>query len=141
MSFVTANKVIWLWLLLAIALKCIVSGSNQNDLVSEYQQYQDATVEEEGEFDEEEDAEQAKFVQIRTDNFGDSNNNNNNGTIIIELSSTWFYGIIGIIVGLIILNISCLCYMSTTNINKNKNKYSKVDTIAFSEEDVEDQGN
>jgi len=29
-----------------------------NDLVSEYQQYQDATVEEEGEFDEEEDGEQ-----------------------------------------------------------------------------------
>ena len=28
--------------------------SNMNDLVSEYQQYQDATVEEEGEFDEEE---------------------------------------------------------------------------------------
>ncbi len=32
--------------------------SNMNDLISEYQQYQDATVEEEGEFDEEEDAEQ-----------------------------------------------------------------------------------
>ena len=30
--------------------------SNMNDLVSEYQQYQDATVEEEGEFDEEEGA-------------------------------------------------------------------------------------
>merc|ERR1712205_115618 len=29
--------------------------SNMNDLVSEYQQYQDATAEEEGEFDEEED--------------------------------------------------------------------------------------
>ncbi|KAF8305803.1 beta-tubulin [Trypanosoma cruzi] len=28
--------------------------SNMNDLVSEYQQYQDATIEEEGEFDEEE---------------------------------------------------------------------------------------
>ena len=32
--------------------------SNMNDLVSEYQQYQDATVEEEGEFDEEEEGEQ-----------------------------------------------------------------------------------
>jgi len=32
--------------------------SNMNDLVSEYQQYQDATVEDEGEFDEEEGAEQ-----------------------------------------------------------------------------------
>lgn len=30
--------------------------SNMNDLVSEYQQYQDATVEEEGEFDEEAEA-------------------------------------------------------------------------------------
>ncbi|CAM40631.1 beta-tubulin [Leishmania braziliensis MHOM/BR/75/M2904] len=30
--------------------------SNMNDLVSEYQQYQDATVEEEGEYDEEEEA-------------------------------------------------------------------------------------
>ena len=29
--------------------------SNLNDLVSEYQQYQDATAEEEGEFDEDED--------------------------------------------------------------------------------------
>ena len=137
MPFVTANKVIWLWLIWAITLKCIVSG--------EYQQYQDATVEEEGEFGVYEDesggiVEQAKFVQIRTDNFG-NNNNNNNGTIIIELSSTWFYGIIGIIVGSIILNISCLCYISTTNINKKTNKYSKSDTIAFSEEDVEDKVN
>ena len=31
--------------------------SNMNDLVSEYQQYQDATAEEEGEFDEEEEEE------------------------------------------------------------------------------------
>ena len=30
------------------------AGSNMNDLVSEYQQYQDATAEEEGEFDEDE---------------------------------------------------------------------------------------
>ena len=30
------------------------AGSNMNDLVSEYPQYQDATAEEEGEFDEEE---------------------------------------------------------------------------------------
>ena len=30
--------------------------SNMNDLVSEYQQYQDATAEEENEYDEEEDA-------------------------------------------------------------------------------------
>lgn len=34
--------------------------SNMNDLVSEYQQYQDATVEEEGEFDEEAEGEAAK---------------------------------------------------------------------------------
>merc|ERR1711865_953441 len=33
--------------------------SNMNDLVSEYQQYQDATAEEEGEFDEEEGDEEA----------------------------------------------------------------------------------
>lgn len=32
--------------------------SNMNDLVSEYQQYQDATAEEEGEFDEEEEGEE-----------------------------------------------------------------------------------
>ena len=32
--------------------------SNMNDLVSEYQQYQDATAEEEGEFDEEEEEEE-----------------------------------------------------------------------------------
>lgn len=33
--------------------------SNMNDLVSEYQQYQEATAEEEGEFDEEEGEEEA----------------------------------------------------------------------------------
>ena len=33
--------------------------SNMNDLVSEYQQYQDATAEEEGEFDEGEEEEEA----------------------------------------------------------------------------------
>jgi len=32
--------------------------SNMNDLVSEYQQYQDATAEEEGEFDEEEEGQE-----------------------------------------------------------------------------------
>ncbi len=32
--------------------------SNMNDLVSEYQQYQDATAEEEGEYDEEEEDEE-----------------------------------------------------------------------------------
>ena len=35
----------------------IQAESNMNDLVSEYQQYQDATAEEEGEFDEEEEEE------------------------------------------------------------------------------------
>lgn len=35
--------------------------SNMNDLVSEYQQYQDATVEEEGEFDEDEQAEGEQY--------------------------------------------------------------------------------
>ena len=34
--------------------------SNMNDLVSEYQQYQDATAEEEGEFDEEEEEAEAE---------------------------------------------------------------------------------
>ena len=34
--------------------------SNMNDLVSEYQQYQDATAEEEGEFDEEEEEGEAE---------------------------------------------------------------------------------
>ena len=32
----------------------VQAESNMNDLVSEYQQYQDATAEEEGEFDEDE---------------------------------------------------------------------------------------
>ena len=36
---------------------CVQAESNMNDLVSEYQQYQDATAEEEGEFDEEEEEE------------------------------------------------------------------------------------
>ena len=35
----------------------VKAESNMNDLVSEYQQYQDATAEEEGEFDEEEEEE------------------------------------------------------------------------------------
>lgn len=38
--------------------------SNMNDLVSEYQQYQDATAEEEGEFDEEAEGEQAQIDVI-----------------------------------------------------------------------------
>ena len=39
-----------------ISIHCssLQAESNMNDLVSEYQQYQDATAEEEGEFDEEE---------------------------------------------------------------------------------------
>ncbi len=46
-------------LLLSVAITtssptCAQAESNMNDLVSEYQQYQDATAEEEGEFDEEE---------------------------------------------------------------------------------------
>ena len=36
---------------------CLQAESNMNDLVSEYQQYQDATAEEEGECDEEEEEE------------------------------------------------------------------------------------
>ena len=48
--------------------------SNMNDLVSEYQQYQDATAEEEGEFDEDEDMEVQIYsfsycsIQSRTQN-------------------------------------------------------------------------
>lgn len=38
-------------------LSFLQAESNMNDLVSEYQQYQDATAEEEGEFDEEEEEE------------------------------------------------------------------------------------
>merc|ERR1712010_114473 len=37
-----------------VAEQFTAAESNMNDLVSEYQQYQDATAEEEGEFDEEE---------------------------------------------------------------------------------------
>ncbi|CAE7222109.1 BTU1 [Symbiodinium sp. KB8] len=46
--------------------------SNMNDLVSEYQQYQDATAEEEGEFDEEEGGNQigAKFWEVIADEHG-----------------------------------------------------------------------
>jgi len=40
-------------------LQFLQAESNMNDLVSEYQQYQDATAEEEGEFEEEEEAEEA----------------------------------------------------------------------------------
>ena len=38
----------------ALRVLYLQAESNMNDLVSEYQQYQDATAEEEGEFDEEE---------------------------------------------------------------------------------------
>ena len=38
---------------------CFQAESNMNDLVSEYQQYQDATVDEVGEYDEEEEGEEA----------------------------------------------------------------------------------
>ena len=59
--------------------------SNMNDLVSEYQQYQDATAEEEGEFDEEEgdlDGILGKFIiyimvsfEVRTHIYRDQNYN------------------------------------------------------------------
>ena len=39
--------------------------SNMNDLVSEYQQYQDDTVEEEGEMDEEEEEKRAYRALVR----------------------------------------------------------------------------
>ena len=48
------------WLYSLITVPCcsyFQAESNMNDLVSEYQQYQDATAEEEGEFDEEEEEE------------------------------------------------------------------------------------
>ena len=48
------------WLYSLITVPCcsyFQAESNMNDLVSEYQQYQDATAEEEGEFDEEEEGE------------------------------------------------------------------------------------
>lgn len=38
---------------------CFQAESNMNDLVSEYQQYQDATVDEVGEYEEEEEGEEA----------------------------------------------------------------------------------
>ncbi len=38
--------------------------SNMNDLVSEYQQYQDATAEEEGEYDEEEEDEEGMWSNL-----------------------------------------------------------------------------
>lgn len=41
----------------ALFFVAVKAESNMNDLVSEYQQYQDATAEEEGEFDEEEEEE------------------------------------------------------------------------------------
>lgn len=40
--------------------KFLQAESNMNDLVSEYQQYQDATADDEGEFDEEEGDEEAE---------------------------------------------------------------------------------
>lgn len=40
----------------ALQMEFTEAESNMNDLVSEYQQYQDASAEEEGEFEEEEEA-------------------------------------------------------------------------------------
>jgi hypothetical protein len=45
--------------------------SNMNDLVSEYQQYQDATAEEEGEFDEEEEGEEEAWTKKISDQCAD----------------------------------------------------------------------
>lgn len=42
-----------LMLLFTLFFRFTEAESNMNDLVSEYQQYQDATADEEGEFDEE----------------------------------------------------------------------------------------
>ena len=50
------NQTAYAWTL--IVVEEALSESNMNDLVSEYQQYQDASVEEEGESDEEGDEEE-----------------------------------------------------------------------------------
>ena len=49
----------------------VKAESNMNDLVSEYQQYQDATAEEEGEFDEEE-GEYDGWTERHTTGLGES---------------------------------------------------------------------
>lgn len=77
--------------------------------------------------------------------FGEMNRNDFNpddkGTVI-EISSTWFYAIVGIIITLLILNILFLCYTSSKNCCKsNKAKYTKVAMVASSDDDIEAKAN
>lgn len=59
--------------------------------------------------------------------------------ITIEISQTMLYGIFSFISLLLIINIFCLCYFNCCTANKNgnvKNKYSKVQMIASSDDEV-----
>mmetsp|Transcript_64121 Transcript_64121/g.78423 ORF Transcript_64121/g.78423 Transcript_64121/m.78423 type:complete len:142 (-) Transcript_64121:119-544(-) len=104
---------------------------NTNGLVSEYQQYQDATVEEEGEFDENDDAEEAHTP----------NNAKNIITKAADNSTLWLYVSIAFIGG-IWSTFLILCVLSKFYgirlVRKSKNAYKSVSTImSDSESDAE----
>ena len=86
--------------------------------------YQDQTVEEEGEFDEEGDVGEDVEEYARSINMNYDFVNNKNGAMF-EISPTIFYSLIGIIVVLMVLNITCLCYASKDSCCKTK----EVDTV------------
>ena len=85
----------------------------------------------------EEDVEE--YSSLITDNdLKKFNNGNNNHTMAIEMSSKWFYVIIGVFISSLILNLGCLCYVSEKKgcCGSNRNKYSKA--FASSSDDMED---
>lgn len=56
----------------------------------------------------------------------------------IQISETMLYGIGGLIALLLVLNIACLCYYNCcSNANGKRSKYSKVEMIASSDDDME----
>ena len=115
----TLNKVIWFFLC------TFVSG------------YQDATVEEEGEFDEDDAAEQYTVpgpmkVEFRFNDYGD-------GEYVIQVSVTWYCILSAIIICLIVMNVFCLWYsLKDFCCKSNKNQYSSVKNVGSSDEDQTD---
>ena len=72
-------------------------------------------------------------------------NNYKNGGDVIQVSANAVYFIGGLIVILLIINVSCLCYsncfMNNQETRKRRNKYSKVAQYATSDDDMQNLKN
>ena len=58
--------------------------------------------------------------------------------ITFEISTNVLYGIFVLVITLLLVNVACLCYFNCYHSSKKKNKYSKIEIIGSSDEDMED---